>query len=319
VEIPSLWAFCAHVKPSIRVMLGSMGFLANSVVALGATGVGSLAYGLVEAQAFKVRELNLELLPAGSESIRVLHISDLHITPAQTRKINWVKSLAKLEPDFVVGTGDFLAHQLAVPAVVEAMNELMDLPGAFVLGSNDYYAPTVKNPLMYLNTAREIHVKGKALPTADLVEELTDAGWLDLNNKQGLTEIKGIKFHFRGTDDPHIKKDEYAAVAGSFDSDAFAFGVTHAPYRRVLESFETDKADLVLAGHTHGGQICIPFYGALVTICDLPQGQAKGYSTFGETKMPLHVSAGVGTSPFAQIRIACRPEATLITLSAKRN
>ena len=300
-------------------MLGSMGFLANSVVALGATGVGSLAYGLVEAQVFKVRELDLELLPAGSESIRVLHISDLHITPAQTRKINWVKSLAKLEPDFVVGTGDFLAHQLAVPAVVEAMNELMDLPGAFVLGSNDYYAPTFKNPLMYFNTAREIHVKGKALPTVDLVEQLTDAGWLDLNNKQGLTEIKGIKFHFRGTDDPHIRKDDYAAVAGPFDSDAFAFGVTHAPYRRVLESFETDKADLVLAGHTHGGQICIPFYGALVTNCDLPQGQAKGYSTFGETKMPMHVSAGVGTSPFAQVRIACRPEATLITLSAKRN
>ena len=300
-------------------MLGSMGFLANSALAIGATGVGTLAYGLAEAQAFTVRELDLELLPAGSESIRVLHISDLHITPAQTRKINWVKSLVKLEPDFVVGTGDFLAHKLAVPAVVEAMNELMDLPGAFVLGSNDYFAPTVKNPFMYFKKNREIRTEGIALPTSDLVEELTDAGWLDLNNKQGLTEVNGVKIHFRGTDDPHINKDNYAAVAGAFDSDAFAFGVTHAPYRRVLQSFETDKADLVLAGHTHGGQICIPFYGALVTNCDLPQGQAKGYSTFGETKMPLHVSAGVGTSPFAQVRIACRPEATLITLSAKNS
>ncbi len=318
MEIPSLWAFCAHVKLSIRVMLGSMGFLANSALAVGATGVGSLAYGLVEAQAFKVRELDLALLPAGSESIRVLHISDLHITPAQTRKINWVKSLAKLEPDLVVGTGDFLAHQLAVPAVIEAMNELLDLSGAFVLGSNDYYAPTIKNPLMYFNTAREIQVKGSALPTIDLVDELTDAGWLDLNNKQGVIEIKGVKIHFRGTDDPHINKDDYAAVAGPFESGAFAFGVTHAPYRRVLQSFETDKADLVLAGHTHGGQICIPFYGALVTNCDLPQGQAKGFSNFGKSEMPLHVSAGVGTSPFAQVRIACRPEATLITLSAQK-
>jgi predicted MPP superfamily phosphohydrolase len=306
------------VKLSIRVMLGSMGFLANSALAVGTTGVASLAYGLAEAQAFKIRELNLALLPADSEPIRVLHISDLHITPAQTRKINWVKSLAKLEPDFVVGTGDFLAHQLAVPAVVEAMNELLDLPGAFVLGSNDYYAPTFKNPLMYFNTAREIHVKGSALPTADLVEELTDAGWLNLNNNQSMTEIKGLKFHFRGTDDPHIKRDNYAAVAGPFEANAFAFGVTHAPYRRVLQSFETDKADLVLAGHTHGGQICLPFYGALVTNCDLPQRKAKGLSSFGESEMPLHVSAGVGTSPFAQIRIACRPEATLLTLSAKR-
>jgi predicted MPP superfamily phosphohydrolase len=300
-------------------MLGSMGFLANSALAIGATGVGSLTYGLVEAQAFKVRELDLALLPAGSESIRVLHISDLHITPAQTRKINWVKSLAKLEPDFVVGTGDFLAHQLAVPAVVEAMNELMDIPGAYVLGSNDYFAPTIKNPFMYLNKKREIRAEGTALPTSDLVDELNDAGWLDLNNKQSTAVINGVKIHFRGTDDPHIKKDDYAAVAGAFDSDAFAFGVTHAPYRRVLQSFEADKADLVLAGHTHGGQICIPFYGALVTNCDLPQGQAKGFSTFGESEMPLHVSAGVGTSPFAQVRIACRPEATLITLSAKRN
>ena len=299
-------------------MLGSMGFLANSALAIGATGVGSLAYGLVEAQAFKVRELDLELLPAGSESIRVLHISDLHITPAQTRKINWVKSLAKLEPHFVVGTGDFLAHQLAVPAVVEAMNELMDIPGAFVLGSNDYFAPTIKNPFMYFNKDREVRAEGTALPTSDLVEELTDAGWLDLNNKQDTAVVNGVKIHFRGTDDPHINKDDYAAVAGSFDPDAFAFGVTHAPYRRVLQSFEADNADLVLAGHTHGGQICIPFYGALVTNCDLPQGQAKGFSKFGESEMPLHVSAGVGTSPFAQVRIACRPEATLITLSAKR-
>ena len=300
-------------------MLGSMGFLANSALAIGATGVVSLAYGLVEAQAFKVRELDLALLPAGSESIRVLHISDLHITPAQTRKINWVKSLAKLEPDFVVGTGDFLAHQLAVPAVVEAMNELLDIPGAYVLGSNDYFAPSFKNPFMYFNKKREIRAEGTALPTSDLVDELNDAGWLDLNNKQSTAVINGVKIHFRGTDDPHINKDDYAAVAGAFDSDAFAFGVTHAPYRRVLQSFETDKADLVLAGHTHGGQICIPFYGALVTNCDLPQGQAKGFSTFGESEMPLHVSAGVGTSPFAQVRIACRPEATLITLSAKAN
>ena len=300
-------------------MLGTMGFLANSALAIGVTGVGSLTYGLAEAQAFKVRELDLALLPAGSVSIRVLHLSDLHITPAQTRKINWVKSLTKLEPDFVVGTGDFLAHQLAVPAVVEAMNELLDIPGAFVLGSNDYFAPTIKNPLTYFKKDREIRAEGTALPTSDLVDELSDAGWLDLNNKQSTAVINGVKIHFRGTDDPHINKDDYAAVAGAFDSDAFAFGVTHAPYRRVLQSFETDKADLVLAGHTHGGQICIPFYGALVTNCDLPQGQAKGFSTFGESEMPLHVSAGVGTSPFAQVRIACRPEATLITLSAKTN
>ncbi|MDP4589136.1 MAG: metallophosphoesterase [Candidatus Nanopelagicales bacterium] len=298
-------------------MLSIMGFLANSVFTIGATGAATLAYGLVEAQAFTTRELELAVLPEGSENIRVLHISDLHITPAQTRKINWVKSLVKLEPDFVVGTGDFLAHSLAVPAVVEAMDELMDIPGAFVLGSNDYFAPTLKNPLQYFNKSRVIQAGGTPLPTSELVEQLTDAGWLDLNNKQSQVTIKGVKIHARGTDDPHVKKDNYAAVSGMFANDTFALGVTHAPYRRVLESFATDNAHLVLAGHTHGGQICLPFYGALITNCDLPQRQAKGFSKFGDSKMPLHVSAGVGTSPFTPIRIACRPEATLLTLTAK--
>ena len=300
-------------------MLSIMGFLANSVFTIGATGAATLAYGLVEAQAFTTRELELAVLPKGSENIRVLHISDLHITPAQTRKINWVKSLVKLEPDFVVGTGDFLAHTLAVPAVVEAMDELMDIPGAFVLGSNDYFAPTLKNPLQYFNKSRVIHAGGTPLPTSELVEQLTEAGWLDLNNKQSQVTIKGVKIHARGTDDPHIKKDNYAAVSGMFANDTFALGVTHAPYRRVLESFATDNAHLVLAGHTHGGQICLPFYGALITNCDLPQRQAKGISKFGDSQMPLHVSAGVGTSPFTPIRIACRPEATLLTLTAKNN
>jgi len=297
-------------------MLGDMGFLANSVLSLGAAGLGTTAYGLVEAQAFTTRRLELKVLPPGSSDIRVLHISDLHLTPAQTRKINWVKSLAKLEPDFVVGTGDFLAHQLAVPAVVEAMDELMDIPGAFVLGSNDYFAPQLKNPFMYFNKNRKVQAAGDSLPTEDLVEQLTDAGWLDLNNKQGSISINGVKIHARGTDDPHIRKDDYALVAGSFEANSFALGVTHAPYKRVLQSFATDSADLVLAGHTHGGQVCIPFYGALVTNCDLPQNQAKGYSEFGDSKMPMHVSAGAGTSPYAPIRIACRPEATLLTLTA---
>ena len=298
-------------------MLVVMGFLATTALSIGTAGLGTLGYSLIEAQAFTTRELSLDVLPTGSESIRVLHLSDLHITPAQTRKINWVASLARYEPDLVVVTGDFLAHKLAVPAVVEALSELLDRPGMFVLGSNDYFAPVIKNPLMYFDKDREIKGGGRELPTNDLIEQLTDAGWLDLNNRQGALTVNGVSIHARGTDDPHINLDRYEQVAGPFNSGSFALGVTHAPYQRVLQSFESDNADLVLAGHTHGGQICIPFYGALVTNCDLPQKQAKGLSNFGESKMPMHVSAGVGTSPFTPIRLACRPEATLLTLNSK--
>jgi predicted MPP superfamily phosphohydrolase len=174
---------------------------------------------------------------------------------------------------------------------------------------------------MYFDRDRKIKAEGVALPTQDLVDELSNFGWLDLDNKQERLIVNDLKIHARGTDDPHINKDRYELVAGAYDTDAFALGVTHAPYTRVLKQFANDKTNLILAGHTHGGQICVPFYGALVTNCDLPTGQAKGLSEFisDDRATPLHVSAGVGTSPFTPIRLACRPEATLLTLSAKNS
>lgn len=297
----------------------SVGFLATTVGAVGSIGLGTLGYSLVEAQAFTTRFGQVQVLPEGSADLKVLHLSDLHITPAQTRKINWVRSLGELEPDLVVVTGDFLAHRLAVPAVIEALGSLLDRPGVFVLGSNDYFAPVIKSPLMYFDKDRRIKAEGAELPTQDLVDELVNYGWIDLDNKQDRLNVNGVPIHARGTDDPHIKKDQYELVAGNYDQGAFALGVTHAPYTRVLKQFAQDNTDLILAGHTHGGQICIPFYGALVTNCDLPTGQAKGLSTFDYQgkQTPLHVSAGIGTSPFTPIRLACRPEATLLTLTAK--
>ena len=298
----------------------TVGFFATAAGTIGSVGLGALSYSLVEARAFTTRQVDCAVLPSGSSDLRVLHISDLHITPNQTKKINWVKSLGALEPDLVVVTGDFLAHTLGVPAVVKALDSLLNRPGLFVLGSNDYFAPELKNPLMYFNRNRRIKAEGKPLPTAKLIDELTSYGWLDLNNKQNQLTINGTKIHARGTDDPHIKKDNYELIAGKYEPNTFALGVTHAPYTRVLKQIVNDETDLILAGHTHGGQICIPFYGALVTNCDLPTGQAKGLSTFefSGTKTPLHVSAGVGTSPFTPIRLACRPEATLLNLTAKK-
>jgi predicted MPP superfamily phosphohydrolase len=105
-------------------------------------------------------------------------------------------------------------------------------------------------------------------------------------------------------------------VAGPPDPTAdLTIGVTHAPYRRVLDAMVADALPLILAGHTHGGQVCVPGFGALTTNCDLPWRQAKGVSRWGEAY--LHVSAGLGTSPYAPVRFACPPEATLLTLVAR--
>ena len=95
---------------------------------------------------YRLRQETIPVLPQGHRAIRVLHFSDLHLTPSCKKEIADIKSFAQLSPDLVISTGDFLAHPDAVPFVLDALDPLLDLPGLFVFGSNDYYAPKFKNP-----------------------------------------------------------------------------------------------------------------------------------------------------------------------------
>src|SRR5689334_5971530 len=203
-------------------------------------GAGALAYAAgVEVRWFALRRATLPLLPPGHGPLRVLHLSDLHLTPTQSRKRAWVQSLADLEPDLVVDTGDNLAHMEAVPAVLDAFRDLLDVPGVFVFGSNDYFAPTLRNPVRYLlPDDGQRNTQSPKLPYGDLRDSLEDRGWLDLTNRRTTLTVKGTRFAFAGVDDPHLGYDDLAAVAGAADPDAdVRMGVTHAPYLRVLDQF----------------------------------------------------------------------------------
>lgn len=294
------------------------------VLGLGAlAGIATLGYAAgIEVRNFTVRQLDLPCLPAGAKPIRMLHISDLHLTPSQASKRRWIASLADLRPDLVVNTGDNLAHADSVGPLLEDLGSLRDVPGVFVLGSNDYFAPKPRNPLWYLMPDNgERNTATPQLPWKDLKRELS-MGWLDLTNTTGRLEINGSTIAFAGVDDPHLEYDDLARVAGPAPRDVdLRMGVAHAPYLRVLDQFAADGYDLTMAGHTHGGQVCLPIKGAIVTNCDLEPARAKGLHRHPAASRPgdpgsswLHVSAGAGTSPYAQIRFCCRPEASLLTL-----
>ena len=268
----------------------------------------------------KLRQVELPIFKQG-QSLRILHLSDLHLTPKQKNKIADLKKLSSLDPDLTIITGDFLAHQDSVPVVIDALAGLLSKPGFFVFGSNDYYAPTLKNPVSYLFSNSSGGRLGRNLPWLKLQTELVKAGWLNLNQRKLLTSINGITIEARGTDDAHLKRDNYGAVSGKRNPDAqLSIGVTHAPYLRLLDAMHQDNLDLIIAGHTHGGQVRLPlpnFLGgsrALTTNCDLPTWRARGLSKVADQPW-LHVSAGVGTSPFAPFRLASPPEATLLTLT----
>jgi len=291
---------------------------------VGAAGA-AYAFGY-EVRAYTLRRVALPVLPPGSAPVRVLHLSDLHMTPAQGRKQEWLRSLASLEPDLVINTGDNLAHMRSVPVVLDALGDLLEVPGVFVLGSNDYFAPSVRNPARYLlpdDGQRNTHTP--RLPSEELREGLRSRGWRDLSNRRDVLETAGLRFAFAGVDDPHLEYDDLATVAGRADPDAdVRIAVAHAPYLRVLDAFARDGYDAIFAGHTHGGQICLPGRGAIVTNCDLEPARAKGLHRHPAGSHPgdegsswLHVSAGLGTSPYAPARFACRPEASLVTLTSR--
>ncbi|WP_444949195.1 metallophosphoesterase [Micromonospora ureilytica] len=278
-------------------------------------GAATLAYAsLVERNMFTVRRYDVPVLPADAEPLRVLHLSDLHMMPDQARKQRWVASLAALDPDLVVVTGDNMAHPGAVPGVLRALQPLLDYPGAFVFGSNDYTGPVLKNPFTYLLPDRA-YTEGVELPYEELRQVFTGAGWADLNNARTTLKAGGRQLDLVGVDDPHIDRDDYPAVAGAVSSSAdLSIALTHSPEPRVLDQMAADDFGLLLAGHTHGGQVCVPGFGALVTNCGLPRSMARGLHRWPGSDSWLHVSAGLGTHPTAPIRFACPPEASILTL-----
>ena len=280
---------------------------------------------LVERHWYAIRRESIAVLPAGSEPIRVLHIGDLHLARWQKRKIRFLKTLDALQPDLIVNTGDNLGARHSETAALEALSRLSAVPGVFVNGSNDYHEPQIRNPFTYLTRPSTVQHRGP-LNTAKLTGGFEGWGWRNLNNSAAKLTVRGTEFEFIGIDDAHDQLDDLGKAkatlneltANSADSrlvgQRFRIGVSHAPYLRVIREFEASGVEVMFAGHTHGGQVCLPWIGALVTNCDLPRQNAKGLSRWGERQMWLNVVAGIGHSIFAPVRFFCRPEVRLLTL-----
>lgn len=284
-------------------------------------GAATLAYAtVVERNAFRLRRFEMPMLPPDAHPVKVLHISDAHLTPPQLGKIAWLHDLGELDPDLVINTGDSIAHPEALPAFLYAIGPLLELPGVFVFGSNDRYAPEAKNPLRYLVPGHRDRIEPQRvpnLPWRELGQAMANRGWLDLNNRRGRLKVRELTLQLGGVDDSHIDQARYDDIAGAVDPDADAhLGVMHSPEPEVMDRFTADGYRALFAGHTHGGQVCLPGFGALVTNCGIDRARARGLSRHGDAW--LHVSAGLGTSPFAPFRFACPPEASLITLLPRR-
>ncbi len=280
-------------------------FAAGTLVA----GMACVAYGvLVERTWFRVRRYRLPVLPpSASGPLTVLHLSDIHFAGADRAKARF---LASLEPaDVAVLTGDILGEPEAVEPVVAALRPLRGrVSSLFVLGSNDYWAP---RPLNYLNYFRRERKRRAGVPgrSEALLEQLGRDGWTYLRNRRTTISSDGVRFEVLGLDDPHMEQHDLR-VAPRQDPDAVGLTVVHAP--DPVPELVALGYDLILSGHTHGGQVRMPVVGALVTNSTIPARLCMGLSRFGHAT--VHISPGLGTSKYAPFRFLCRPEATYLEL-----
>ena len=286
-----------------------LGMLLRPFAAALAIGSACVAYGVfIERRWYRLARYELPILPPEApRPLTILHLSDLHFFAEDDRKSGFLASVP--QPDIAVVTGDILGEPSAVETAVAALRPLRgSVASYFVLGSNDYFAPRPLNYAAYFRRERR-HRKGVPGRSRDLVAQLEADGWVYLKNRKISAALDGVGAEVVGLDDPHIERHDLR-VASRDETGVFGLAVVHSP--DPAPELAALGYHLILSGHTHGGQVRLPFVGALVTNSTLPTRLSMGLSRFGRTV--LHVSPGLGTSKYAPFRFLCRPEATLLEL-----
>lgn len=237
-------------------------------------------------------------VPGLAGPVRLLHISDIQSDSVGTWEERVFREIADLDPDLIIHTGDFL-HPIppaTVPSELPRLQALMDrldppLGKLTVDGDTDYWVRP---------------------GTAEV------AGMRRLAEEPVILDAAGARIRILGltlwqSAAPGLARAVVDAFARSAAPGDVTIVAGHRPdFAMALEDL---PVDLVLAGHTHGGQIRVPFYGPLVTLSRVPKEWARGFRRIG--KPWLNVSAGLGaehTAGLPAIRINCPPEMTLITL-----
>lgn len=282
------------------------------LLALLALAAGAFAYGVfVERRWYRVGRYRLDILPAGASELRLLHLSDLHLLDGDDRVSRFLAGLPRA--DVTVVTGDIVGEPEAVEFTVRALRPVRGrVASLFVLGSNDLYAPRPMNWLRYFDRrVRHRRIAKRRGRPGDLVRLLEGEGWVHLKNRRYDRRANGFHLEVVGLDDPHAHRSDIR-VATRIDPAAFGLAVVHSP--DPAPELAALGYDLVVAGHTHGGQVRLPLAGALVTNSSFPTRLASGLIRFGDSY--LHVSPGLGTSKYAPFRFLCRPEATFLELRA---
>ena len=291
-------------------------------------GASASVYMLFEAQWLRFVHKRLELagLPAGLSGLRLLHVSDLHAgAPGPNRRAisKFVRAARGSNPDLILYTGDMTDKKKDLRPYLALLSQLDAPLGKFaVLGNHDHgLRKTVVQDLFNRATGRSRIVKRELEPaeveaTVNLNRQLLDrAGIRLLENECVAVDHQDLSIQVCGIDEFQYGLSDLEAVLGEVDQGAaLRILLSHAP--DVVSRLDGGHFQLVLSGHTHGGQICIPHPSrGKILLSSSGSEYADGLYQFPGTT--LHVSRGVGTT-LVPFRLLSRPEITLLELEPGR-
>lgn len=250
-------------------------------------GIICLLYGyFIEPHRIEVKILQIRTSKVNQESFRIVQISDLHCDNKPLNEKSMVEIINSLEPDIIVFTGDAVNKPSALPLFRETMNNLRASLGKLAVYGNwetrhwpglDYYSGT------------------------DI--KLLDAETVELFKNNEAITVTGLN-----CDKPMAAE----GVCKNLSNDNFNVFLYH--YSDLVEDIDKFNIDLYLCGHTHGGQVALPFYGALITMARFGKKYESGMYTVGDTILYVNRGIGMDSFPAPRVRFFARPEITVFDI-----
>ncbi|NQX69981.1 metallophosphoesterase [Paenibacillus alba] len=287
-----MWSTSTRISRRDFLKMSVQGALAL----LGTAGLsGVYAYG-IEPHWMEIKQLNIALakLPSSFNQFRIVHFSDLHLgfysNLAHLSEL--VEQVRELKPDLICFTGDLVDRSIAyMPEAVSILSQLRAPYGQYaVLGNHDAFGN------------RSAVTRG-----------LSQAGFRVLHNEHIVIQKGMDKLHIAGVDDPWVGKPDIRAALLHIPEDACTILLAHEP--DFADEYSRFPVALQLSGHSHGGQIRLPFFGALYTP---PHGSkyTAGLYQVPNSLLQVYTTRGIGMTRFP-LRFNCRPELTVMTLQTE--
>lgn len=260
------------------------------VLALAVAGIACMAYGyFIEPYWLSVTRVRIvsAKLPQGTRPIRLVHISDLHSDPQPRLEEELPDAIAAERPDLIVFTGDSLNSPAGLPVLRNCLTRLAQVAPTFVVKGN-WDAWFWQGQNLFAGT-----------------------GVRELKNEALKFEAGGASLWIAGVPvgGEHKLDETFAALP----PEAFTVFLHHYP--DLINEVAAKKLDLYCAGHTHGGQVALPLYGALVTLSKFGKRYESGLYRVGETHLYVNRGIGMEGGPAPRVRFWARPEITVIEIA----